>query len=576
MSPARVSIRENPVRKALGRCRPHFMAAALFSAVSNLLLLTPAIYMMQVYDRVIPTGGLVTLAAISLVAAFALGMMSLFEWLRSRLLVRAGASLDDALAGSTLHLVMSQPALDQLQRAEAMRYLDTLRQGVSSPAMTALFDAPWAPIYIIAAYLLHPALGALALGAALTMIGLAWYNERRIGKPLRAANEAANAAYARQLQISAHAAEVRALGMATALTTRQLSDRAYVNQLQMGASFTGTNQAGLLKFIRLALQSGALAVGAILVVEGSVSGGAVFASSLLLSRALQPIEQLVASWKSILQARIAYAKLGELFVDGPARSYTRLPNPTGALLVERLTVANPSSGRVALAEASFAVTAGDVVGVVGLSGAGKSTLLRAIAGAVGVTRGTIRIDGASIADWDPEQLSRHTGFLPQNFILFPGSVRDNISRFRASLGEDPVQLDEAVVAAARQIGAHEMILRLPDGYDTLIGTGGIGLSAGQTQRIAIARALFGEPSLLLLDEPTAHLDTQAQHEFIKTLASLRRRGATVLFATHSTDMLAAASKVLVLKDGRAERLSPIAEALAPAQPVSHTPQKASS
>ena len=577
MSAASEPLFDNPVRQALERCRPHFVSVALFSAVSNVLMLSPSIYMMQVYDRVVPTGGLMTLAALSAVGLFALATLSTLDWLRGRLLVRAGALLDHQLAGPTLRLIMTRPRLSQLQRAEAMRDLDTLRQGISSPAVAALFDAPWAPVYIITAFLLHPALGALSLGACVMMVLLAWHNERGVAKPLRVAGEAASAAYAKQLHISNHAAEVRALGMASALTNRQLFDRAKVNNLQAQANFTGGNHSGLMRFIRLALQSGALALGAILVVDGGISGGAVFASSLLLSRSLQPIEQLVASWKSITQSRNAYNRLGALFVGEEYRDHTHLPAPTGALSVEHLTVANPSNDRVALADASFAIAAGQIVGVVGLSGAGKSTLLRALSGAATPARGHIRLDGASTIDWDPERLSRHIGYLPQNFVLFPGTVKENISRFRGLLDQhdmdDAHMLDAAVIEAAQRIGAHEMILALPNGYDTPIGAGGLGLSAGQMQRIAIARALFGKPKLLLLDEPTAHLDQQAQHAFIKTLSSLRAERCTVLFATHNGDILASADKLLLLKDGRVDRFGPVSEGLNALRPVSHSAQK---
>lgn len=565
----------DPVRNALEQCRPHFMAAALFSAVGNILLLTPALYMMQVYDRVVPTGALVTLAALSVVALFGLGALSALEWLRGRLLVRAGAQLDAALAGQALRLVMSRPDLGPVARAEAMRDLDTLRQTISSPAAAALFDAPWAPVYIIAAFLLHPALGMLTTGAAALMLALAWHNERRMRGPVRKAGDASNAAYARQLQISTHAAEVRALGIADALVRRQLGERAMVNEVQQRASFSGGNHSGLMRFLRLALQSAALAVGAVLVVEGNVSGGAVFASSLLLSRALQPIEQLVASWKSILQTRTAYARLGALFNTELVREHTRLPDPTGAFQVERLTVLAPLSDRVALADVSFAIEAGEVIGIVGPSGAGKSTLLRALAGAALPVRGHIRLDGASTADWDSEQLSRHIGYLPQSCALFPGTVKENISRFRGLLGEGGPQLDADVIAAARHIGAHEMILRLPHGYDTPVGGGGQGLSAGQTQRIAIARALFGNPRLLFLDEPTAHLDGPAQHAFIKMLSTVRSLGTTVLFATHSGDILASADRMLLLKEGRVESLGPISEVLPRLRPKAHIAKKTS-
>jgi ATP-binding cassette subfamily C protein len=573
------AVRKEPVRDALRRCKPHFVAAAIFSAVGNILLLTPSIYMMQVYDRVVPTGGLVTLAAISVVALFALATLSLLDWLRGRLLIRASAQLDLDLAEPVLRHAVSRPELSQVSRAEAMRDLDTLRQGIASPAAAAVFDVPWTPIYVLAAFLLHWALGLLTLASAGLMLLLAWHNERRIDEPIRVANEAAGSALARQRHISNHAAEVRALGLVTALCRRQLAERSALNRLQWRAAFIGGNHSGLLRFFRLTLQSAALALGALLVVEGSVSGGAVFASSLLLSRALQPIEQMVGAWKTIIQSRLAFDRLGRLFVNQQDRDYTLLPAPLGAIQVERLVVAAPMTDRVALADASFAIAPGEIIGVVGASGAGKSTLLRAIAGATLPARGHIRFDGASSTDWDPERLAVHIGYLPQNFILFPGTVKENIARFRTLLGDDPAAVDAAVIEAAGQIDAHEMILRLPNGYDTLIGTGGIGLSAGQTQRIAIARALYGKPSILILDEPTAHLDGQAQHAFVKLLSGLRKDRTTVLFATHSGDILASADKLLLLREGRVERFGPLSQVKADTRPkgrpVSHVPQKAS-
>ena len=565
----------NPVRAALESCRPHFVAAAAFSALANILYLTPSIYMMQVYDRVVPTGGLVTLVAVSIVAAAGLATLSALTWLRARLLVRASARLDAELAGPILRVIVARPGLSQLERAQAMRELDALRQGVSGPAAAAVFDLPWAPIYILVSFLLHPALGIFSLCSTLVLLLLAWSNERAIHAPVGAAGQATNAAYARQLQISAYASEIRALGLATALAEVQLAERAEVNRLQAKVSFTGNDHGSLVKFVRLCLQSGALALGAVLVVDGAVSGGSIFAASLLLSRALQPIELVVASWKPLLQSRSAYEKLFALFAGPAPREHTSLPAPTGAIQAERLTVLAPASERVALSEASFSIGSGEIIGIVGSSGAGKSTLLRALVGASPPARGHVRLDGASIADWDPEQLARHIGYLPQNFIMFPGTVKENISRFRGQLGEDAQALDAATIAAAQAIGAHEMILRLPQGYDTRIGSGGIGLSAGQAQRIAIARALFGDPKLLALDEPTAHLDAEAQHAFIRKLSQLRGQGTTVLFATHSSDILASADRLLVLREGRVERLAALADVVPALRPVSHSPQKAS-
>jgi PrtD family type I secretion system ABC transporter len=568
----------NPIRRALERCKPHFVAAAIFSAVSNVLALVPSIYMMQVYDRVIPTGGLMTLLVLSAVGLMGLMTMSLLDWLRSRLLFRAGARLDALLAGETLSLVLSRPRLNGLARSEAMRNLDTLRSGISSTAASALFDIPWAPIYVIVAFLLHPALGALVLGAAILVLALAWHNERALRAPVQLAGSAAAATYSRQAQLSANAGEVRALGMVQALAIRQLEDRAGVNELQRTASFSGGNHSGLSRFLRLVLQSAALGVGALLVVEGKLSGGAVFASSLLLGRALAPIELVVASWKPILQTRAAYIGLSQLFGDQPAPEHTRLPAPVGSIQVQNLTMLAPESDRVAIADIGFAIEPGQIVGLVGPSGAGKSTLLRALAGADLPARGHVRFDGASTADWDAELLARHIGYLPQNFILFPGTVKDNIVRFRRPDAEvSAAELDAAAIEAARTIGAHELILQMPQGYDTFIGHGGTGLSAGQAQRIAIARALFGDPRILLLDEPTAHLDVEAHRAFGQMLARQREAGHTVVFSAHSADLLGNADKLLLLRDGRIERFSPISEFADPRRPhIVHAAQKVAS
>jgi PrtD family type I secretion system ABC transporter len=558
------------VREALASCRSHFVAAAIFSAGSNILYLVPTIYMMQVYSRVIPTAGLTTLIALSVVALFGLATLATLDWLRGRLLVRAGAQIERVLAQRVFDAVTA-PGLNRLDRAEAMRDLDTLRQAVTSPGVVALIDAPWAPVFIIVAGLLHPALGAFALVCAIVLFGLTWHHERKIAVPLARSNEALRAAYSRQQHLAAHAAEIRALGIGPALVRRQIADRAEATGLQANAAFSSGNHASLLRFLRLGFQSGALGLGAWLAVRGDISAGEVFAASLLVARAVAPVEQINAAWKSLLGAKAAHARLTGLLAADDPRPATALPAPTGAITAEHLTVLAPLSDRVVLADVGFAVAAGEIIGVVGASGAGKSTLLRTLSGATPPARGHVRFDGASAGDWDADALARHIGYLPQNFVLFPGTVKDNISRFRTDVGEDPTTVDAAAIAAAQAVGAHDMILRLPQGYDTEIGVGGIGLSAGQSQRIALARALYGNPSILLLDEPTAHLDTAAQQAFANTLGRLRTEKVTVLFATHSSDILAATDKLLLLRDGRVERFAPLGNAIPTFRPATYTP-----
>jgi ATP-binding cassette subfamily C protein len=553
---------DKPVAAALRCCRPHLIAAAVFSVGCNVLYLVPTIYMMQVYNRVVPTGGVMSLVVLSLVAAFGLGTLSALDWLRSRLLIRASAQIEHDLAGPTLRIVLNRPGLSRLERAGAMQDFDTLRQAIASPGIVALLDTPWTPIYIVFAAMLHPMLGLFSAVSAVVLLLLAWSNERAIRTPLAAASDAANRARARQNHAVSYAAEVRALGLGSALVRRQIEDRAGANALQATVAFVSANHTGIIKFLRLTLQSAALGIGAWLAVEGKLSPGAIFAASLLLSRALQPVEQVNGAWKMLLTARGAYDRLTALFDDMPDRVHTRLPAPTGIVQVERLTVLAPQSDKIAIADISFDLKPGQIVAMIGMSGSGKSTLLRTLAGASPWMRGQVRFDAASASDWDPEMLAMHIGYLPQDYMLFPGSVKENISRFRGLIANDPAATDAATIAAASAIGAHEMILRLPDGYDTMIGVGGIGLSAGQMQRIALARALFDEPRILLLDEPTASLDSEAQQLFLKLLTTLRRRGATVLFSTHSREMLGAADKLLLMRGGRLEQFGAVDTVLA--------------
>ena len=553
----------SPLRRALRACRQHFVAAAVFSALVNLLYLAPTLYMLLVYDRVVPTNGLETLVLVSIVGLTAVGTLSILEWMRSRLLVRSGARLENELAGPVMAAVLAQPDLSRVERAQAMRQFDVFRQAMSGNAILTAFDAPWSPIYIIAAFLLHPALGLLCLFASGLMLALAWLNERATHAPLKAANEAAALAYGRQDYASAWAAEIRALGMGRALVAKQLADRQTVVELQSRASFAAGRYTGLIKFCRLVLQSGALGFGAYLAIERQISAGAIIAASLLLTRALAPIEQIVGSWKSIIQARDAFAELTQLFNGAKAAGSTmHLPTPRGEISVEGVTMLTAHRERIALSDVSLRIEAGQFIGVIGPSGAGKSTLLRLIAGAASPERGVARIDGAAMSDWDSERLASHIGFLPQEFLLFAGSIRDNISRFQGHLGQDAETLDAEVIRAAQAAGAHEMILRLPQGYATRVGLGGSGLSAGQTQRIALARALFGRPRILVLDEPNAHLDADGEQTLIECLTGLRAEGITIIVAAHRGAVLAGADKLVLIKDGRIDMFGQLADVAA--------------
>jgi ATP-binding cassette subfamily C protein len=399
--------------------------------------------------------------------------------------------------------------------------------------------------------------------AACLMLGLAWLNERATHQPMRAANDAAAMAYGRQDYASAWAAEVRALGMGRALVATQIEERRVVVELQTRASFSAGHYGALIKFSRLVLQSGALGLGAYLAVERQISAGAVIASSLLLTRALSPIEQVVGSWKSINQARDAYADLGRLFKGAKARDpYMNLPTPRGEITLEGVSMLTATRDRAALVDISCKIEAGLFVGVIGPSGAGKSSLLRLIAGAASPDRGALRIDGAAFADWDFERLALHVGFLPQEFLLFAGTIRDNISRFQGHLGGNARSVDDEVIRCAQAAGVHDMILRLPNGYATRVGLGGAGLSSGQTQRIALARALYGRPRILILDEPNAHLDNEGEIALINCLEALRKDGVTIIVAAHRGAVLAKADKMMLLQGGHLALYGGLAEVAA--------------
>ncbi len=548
------------LRAALTQCRPHFIAAAAFSALVNLLYIAPTLYMLQVYDRVVPTRGMQTLLFLTMVLLFALATLALLDRVRARLLVRAGIRLDTILAPRILDATLGQPDLPTAR--QALRDFDTMRAGLTGPAVLALFDAPWMPIYILVCFLVHPAIGGVAiLGCAILPL-LAWANERHTRARLDRAQAIASGSYASQDALLSAADSVRALGMRRALVARQLRQREAMLTAQTEASFAGGSFLTATKFTRMALQSLALGLGALLAVNNQISGGAIFASSFLIARALAPIEQLIGTWRTIVQARQSQANLAELLA-GPAQTMipTQLPPPRGALTLEGLTVLNDARDGAILGGISIAIQPGELIAIVGPSGAGKSTLARAIAGALTPDRGVVRIDGADTRDWDPERLARHIGYLPQDSALFAGTVGENIARFSGETGGDRATIDAAVVAAAEKVGADPLIRHLSQGYDHRLGLGGRGISAGQAQRIALARAVFGDPALLVLDEPNAHLDAEGDAALVAALGALKADGKTILIVSHKLGILPVVDRILVLRDGRVALFGPRDEVL---------------
>jgi PrtD family type I secretion system ABC transporter len=544
---------------AVRASRTHLIAATVFSSLLNLLMLAPAIYMLQVYDRVLPTGGELTLLFVTLALAAALVTLALLDVIRGRLLVRAGARLDALLSPRLLRRALSRGDGPSVQ---AMRDLDNVRQAVSSPATAALMDLPWVPIFVVVCFLLHFWVGVLAIASMVLLVMVALRNQKVTSEAVGQASQTMAASHAAEQGAAVHAGTLRGLGMVGAVVNRQMAQRGGAIATLVAAGFKGSRYSALSRFLRLFVQSAALGLGVLLAIEGRISAGAIIASSILIGRALQPIDALTGGWSSLSSARAALARLAEaLGSDAGARVYTALPSPTGQLSVENVAVRG-SDGRAALAGVSFEASPGEILGMVGPTGSGKSTLARVIAGAMMPEIGAVRIDGAHQSDWDPDVLGRFIGYMPQEPSLLQGSIKDNISRFDVWRDGGAVDLDEQVIAAAKAAGVHDLIVRLPGGYDMQLGPLGAGLSSGQAQRIALARALYGGPALLILDEPNAFLDGEGEDALMRALLAAKGRGATVLLIAHRRSILKCADRLLVLDAGRPKLLGPAPDVMA--------------
>jgi PrtD family type I secretion system ABC transporter len=545
---------------ALAQCKRHFIAAALFSLLINLLYLAPTIYMLQVYDRVVPTAGETTLLFVTIALFFALLALSMLDMVRTRLFMRVGQRLDALIAGSLLRQMM---ATDSASAGQVLRDFDTVRSGVSSPAIAALFDAPWTPVFLAACFLLHFWIGIFAIIGSTVLLSLAWFNQRSTSKSMEIATSAMASAHNSQQAAAMHGTTIKALGMGGAMVERQLGHRRLALGNIMHAQFTGGRLSAASRFARLFIQSLALGIGALLAIGGHVSAGAIFAASVLVSRALQPIESIIGAWSTLGSARAAAGRLSRALKGfDEARTFTTLPPPRGAVEVTDLGVRG-RDGRAIVFGVSFSVEPGTVLGIVGPSGSGKTTLGKMLVGALEPTVGTVRIDGASLADWDPDELGRYVGYMPQEPSLFEGTIKDNIARFSPAASEgDRRRIDRAVVAAAKEAGVHELILRLPQGYDTPLGLAGTGLSAGQSQRIAFARALFGQPVLLVLDEPNAFMDQAGEAALMAAIAKSKARGASVIIIAHRRGVLESADRMMVLDGGRLKLLGSTPEVVA--------------
>ncbi|HEY0962308.1 MAG TPA: type I secretion system permease/ATPase [Pseudomonadales bacterium] len=529
--------------EALRAVKQHFIYAGLFSAAVNLLQLVPIIYMMQVYDRVIASGSMSTLGMLTLILVAMLVALGGFEWVRSYILIAASNRLEVKLRERVFNATFKLALMGTKHGSQPISDLTGLRQFLTGNGIFAFFDAPWFPVYLAVMFMFHFWFGVTALIAGIIMVGLAWLNEVQTNDRLKEANNAATKASAHVIGSLRNAEVIAAMGMGNSVRARQqeISDR--VLQLQTDASKLAGGIGAVTKTFRMVTQSLILGLGALLALENMISPGAMIAGSLLLGRALAPIDMLVGTWKGFSNARAQYERLNDLLTQLPAeRERMQLPAPEGNLALEGVHVTPPGAKTPVVRGVTFQLSAGEALGIIGPSASGKSTLARAILGIWPPVAGKVRLDGADITLWDRDDLGAYVGYLPQDIELFDGTISDNICRF----GDvDP----EKVVEAAKLAGVHELILRQPEGYDTVIGGAGGVLSGGQRQRIGLARAIYGNPKLLVLDEPNSNLDDQGEKELVAAIMRVKAQGCTVIIISHRTLVLSAVDKLLVMKEG---------------------------
>ena len=548
---------QSELHEALLSLRRIFLVAGVFSFFINALLLVPSLYMMQVYDRVLNSRNEMTLLMISLITLGLYALLGALEWVRSQLLVRASVRLDKRLNervfGATFDASLRGAGGNP---AQALSDLTNLRQFLTGNGLFAFFDAPWAPIYLIVISILHPWLGLFSLVGGILLIGLTWLTEKLTQKPLSEANTMGMQANNFASNNLKNAEAIEAMGMLPAIRQRWLAKHMRGMALQQIASDRAGGIGAATRFVRLTQQSLILGLGALLVIEGKLSPGGMIAASILMGRVLSPIEQLIGVWKNLISARAAYDRLVALLKTIPARQTgMSLPAPKGNLALENVIATVPNSQTVILKGINASISAGQVVGVIGPSASGKSTLARLLVGVWPATSGKVRLDGADLYSWNKAELGSSIGYLPQDVELFEGTIAENIARF----GEvDP----DKVVRAAQRAGVHEMILRFPKGYDSPIGIGGSFLSGGQRQRIALARALYGDPVLVVLDEPNSNLDDIGEQALVRAVLDLKNQGSTVIVVTHRTNIVSVVDRLLVLRDGTVHLFGPRNDVLA--------------
>lgn len=554
---------KTPLELAYRKYRSAFLATVIFSFFANLLMFVGPLFMLQIYDRVLSSRNEFTLLMLVVIAIILLVTYGLLEFTRSRLLVRAGLQFDEVLASPVFHRVVKQKTADPSSSAQiTLSDIDKVREFLTGQGILAFFDAPWVPLFLALCFSFHPWLGGVATAGAVIIFGLALANEFSTREPLQDAGAAAQGANHFVVTTMQNAEVIRALGMEKALTKRWL-DR-HDNMLDSQARASG--RAGIImsssKFVRMSLQVAILATGAYLAIHQEISPGIMIAASIVMGRALAPVEQAVGQWKQFVGARQSNQRLKILFAQVAAEEErTEMPDPKGKLDVEKLFSVTPGTKTPMLKGVTFSLEAGEVLCIIGPSGSGKTTLVRHLVGASLPSSGAVRLDGTEMHHWESGQVGARLGYLPQDVKLFGGTVGENISRFQ----EEPE--DNDIIEAAKLAGAHELIQEFPNSYGTNVGDGGSALSGGQRQRIGLARAVYKKPCLVILDEPNSNLDNHGEQALAECIKALKSQGTTVILVTHKKNLLTMSDKTLMLVNGVVEKFGPTAELFAQPQPV---------
>jgi ATP-binding cassette subfamily C protein/ATP-binding cassette subfamily C protein EexD len=546
---------DTPLRRALRACRSQFIIVGVFSGVVNLLQLTTSVYMMQVFDRVLATRVLDTLLYLSLIAILATAVLAILEGVRGKVMQRIGSWVEHRVAPEGFIRAIESTLRGRPYRMEALRDLAVCRGYLGSPGALSLYDVPWVPIYIGVIFLLHPVMGFIALGGAVVLFGLTLASEVSTSALLKEANTAAMASQRRADAISRNAEVIDSMGMLPSVIGRWRESVAAMTGPQQRAADRAAFLVAMTKFCRLTVQIAILGAGAYLVLQQELTSGASIAGSIIMGRALAPVEQMIGGWKQLVSARQSFRRLQSFLAMPRLRPPgLPLPEPVGKVSVERVSYAFPGQGVAMIKGVNFSLAPGESLAVIGPSAAGKTTLIRMLIGTLPPSAGTVRLDGADVYQWMREDFGRHVGYLPQDVELFDGTVFRNIARMAEA---EP----EAVYEAAKLAGCHDMILRLPNGYETEIGDSGQYLSGGQRQLIGLARAMFGRPKLVVLDEPNSNLDGDSEAALTQALERLKAQDTTVILVSHRPTLVQGVDKVLLLKDGAMEMFGPRAEVL---------------